>query len=272
MKISSALLSVATGIQQGYRVTYIHHIIQFKHAPFIFKYVNMLNEKRAKSKTTVEKNLYKLLGISTYGKFVETRVKRMKVKFANTWNEREAIIQKHGYDMIVGTTMYSENLIGIKLNTPVRKVVKPFFIGFAILDMSKHIIYDFYYNMLKTTLDSVELLGQNTDSLIVQLSDKGNIVHKICEMYKSFDFSELDNTSYFHGELVNYNEHEVDKSKLPSLFSFLNFNKKLFEPNFKDEHNGHRITEFVGLRPKMLYLADKKHVIHDVAKGVHGMK
>ena len=58
------------GIQQGYRVTHIHHIIQFKQAPFIFEYVNMLSEKRAKSKTTVEKNLYKLLVNSTYGKFV----------------------------------------------------------------------------------------------------------------------------------------------------------------------------------------------------------
>ena len=67
--------------------------------------------------------------------------------------------------MIAGTTMYSENLIGIKLNTPVRKVVKPFFIGFAILDMSKHIIYDFYYNVLKTTFDNVELLGQDTELL-----------------------------------------------------------------------------------------------------------
>ena len=83
----------------------------------------------------------------------------MKVKFANKWNEREAIIQKHGYDMIVRTTMYSENLISIKLNTPVSKVEKLFFIGFAILDMSKHIIYDFYYNVLKTTFDNVELLG-----------------------------------------------------------------------------------------------------------------
>ena len=143
----------------------------------------MLSEKRAKSKTTVEKNLYKLLANSTYGKFVETGLKRMKVKFASTWNEREAIIQKHGYDMIAGTTVYSENLIGIKLNTPVRKVVKPFFIGFAILDMSKHIIYDFYYNVLKNTFDNVELLGQDTDSLIVQLSDKGNIVHKMCDIY-----------------------------------------------------------------------------------------
>ena len=69
--------------------------------------------------------------------------------------------------MILGSTMYSENLIGIKLNTGVRKVEKPFFIGFAILDMSKHIIYDFYYNVLKTTFDNVELLGQDTDSLIV---------------------------------------------------------------------------------------------------------
>ena len=57
----------------------------------------MLSEKRAKSKTTVEKNLYKLLANSTYGKFVETGLKRMKVKFANTWNEREAIIQKIVY-------------------------------------------------------------------------------------------------------------------------------------------------------------------------------
>ena len=153
--------------------------------------------------------------------------------------------------MIVETTMYSENLIGIKLNTPVRKVVKPFFIGFAILDMSKHIIYDFYYNVLKTTFDNVELLGQETDSLIVQLSDMGNIVHKMCEMYKSFDFSELDNTSNFYGQLVNYYVQEVDKSNFPSLSYFLNFNKKLPGPIFKDEHNGHRITEFVGLRPKM---------------------
>ena len=152
----------------------------------------MLSEKRAKSKTTVEKIFYKLLANSTYGKFVETGLKQMKVKFATTWNEREAIIQKHGYDMIAGTTLYSENLIGIKLNTPVRKVEKPFFIGFAILEMSKHIIYDFFYNVLKKTFDNVELLDQDTDSLIVQLSDKGNIVHKMCEMYKSFHLSELD--------------------------------------------------------------------------------
>ena len=61
-------------------------------------------------------------------------------------------------------------------------------------------------------------------------------------------------------------EHEVNKNKFPSLESFLNFNKKLPGPIFKDEHNGHRITEFVGLRPKMYCLVDKKQVLHNAAK------
>ena len=164
----------------------------------------MLSEKRAKSKTTVEKNLHQLLANSIYGKFVETGLKRMKVKLATTWNEREAIIQKYGYDMIAWATMFSENLISIKLNTPVRRVVKPFFFGFTILALSKHTIYDFYYKLLKNTFDNGELLRHDTDSFIVQLSDKGNIVHKMCEIYKSFDFSELDNTSYFYGQLEHH--------------------------------------------------------------------
>ena len=78
----------------------------------------------------------------------------------------------------------------------------------------------------------------------------------------------MDNTNYFNGQLVNYYEQEVDKSKFFSLSSFLNFNKKLSGPIFEDEHNGHRITELVGYRPKMYCLVDEKHVIHNAAKGV----
>ena len=57
----------------------------------------------------------------------------------------------------------------------------------------------------------------NTESLFVRLSDKGNSVHKMCEMYKSFDIFELDNTSYFYGQLVNDYEQEVDMSTFSSL-------------------------------------------------------
>ena len=122
--------------------------------------------------------------------------------------------------------------------------------------------------MLKITFDNVELLGQDAGSFIVQLKVRGNNIHKMCGMYKSFDFSELDNTSYFYWQLVNYYEQIVDKRKFPSLSSFLNINKKLEEPILKDEYNVHRIKEFVGLRPKIYCLVDEKQVIHNVVKGV----
>ena len=67
---------------------------------------------------------------------------------------------------------------------------------------------------------------------------------------------------------MNYYEQEVDKNKFPILSSFFDLNKKLPGPIFKDEHNGHRIMEFVGLRPKLYCLVDEKDVIYNTTKGV----
>ena len=67
--------------------------------------------------------------------------------------------------------------------------------------MSKHIIYDFYYDVLKTTFHNVELLGQDTGSLIAQLNDQGNTIHKMYDMYKSFDYLEWKTRAISMGNL-----------------------------------------------------------------------
>ena len=64
---------------------------------------------------------------------------------------------------------------------------------------------------------------------------------------------------------MNYYDQKVDNNKFPSLSSFLTINKKLPGPILKDEHNGHRITEFVGLIPKLYCLVDEKNVVHTAA-------
>ena len=64
---------------------------------------------------------------------METGLKGIKVKFVSSFEKGQGTISKCGYDSIVSTKPYSENLIGIKRMTTVRKVDKPFFIDFAIL-------------------------------------------------------------------------------------------------------------------------------------------
>lgn len=256
------------GVKLGYRVTKIHNIIKFKQAPFIFEYVNQLSELRAKSKTAVLKNLFKLLANSIYGKFVETGLKRMKVKIAMNKKEQNAIISKYTIDLIDGMELYDDNIWIAKLFNPVKRMMKPFFIGFAILDMSKYIIYDFYYNKLKTTFNNVTLLGQDTDSLIIKITDN-NTINKMLDNYKSFDFSELDTSSFFYKKLVDYyKQHYDENSNFPTLESFVNYNKKVAGPIFKDEHQGNRILEFCGLRPKLYCILDERSIIHNAAKGV----
>ena len=221
------------GSQLGYRVERIHNVIKFKQAPFIFEYVNKLSTMHAQSKTAVLKNLFKLLANSIYGKFVETGLKRMKVKIATNKKEQDAIITKYSTDLIDDMQLYDENIWAAKLFNPVKRLSKPFFIGFAILDMSKYIIYDFYYNKLKKMFNNVTLLGQDTDSLIVKIRDE-NTVGKMLDTYKCFDFSELDTSSYFYQKLVKY------------------YNKKVAGPIFKDEHQGHRITEFLRIKTQVV--------------------
>lgn len=255
------------GLKLGYKVTKIHNIIKFKQAPFIFEYVNQLGEMRAKATTSVLKNLFKLLANSIYGKFVESGLKRMKVKIATNKKEQDAILSKYMIDMIEDNRVYSDNLWISKLFNPVKKMNKPFFIGFAILDMSKYIIYDFYYNKMKKVFNDVTLLGQDTDSLIVKITDP-NTVEKMLDMYKSFDFSELNTESYFYNRLVEYYNTKVNHEEFTTLKSFVNYNKKVAGPIFKDEENGFRITEFVGLRPKLYCIEDERNTIHNAAKGV----
>ena len=114
----------------------------------------------------------------------------------------------------------------------------------------------------------VKLWGQEMKSLFVRLSEKGNSVHKMCEMYKSIDIFELDNKSYFYRQLVNDYKQEVEMSTFPSLWLFLNFNKKLPLPIFKDKHNGYRITKFMWFRFKIYCLINEKDLTHNSEKVV----
>ena len=90
-------------------------------------------------------------------------------------------------------------------------------------------------------------------------------------MYKSFDFSELDNKSYLSRQSANYYEQNVNMNKFSLLLSIFNFDKKLPVSIIKNKHNGNRITEFVRLGLKMYCLMDEKDMIHNSKRVFFGM-
>ena len=65
-----------------------------------------------------------------------------------------------------GATRFTEDLVGINMAKTEIVMGKPIYVGQAILDLSKIIMYEFDYDYAKPKWNNVKLLYQDTDSLI----------------------------------------------------------------------------------------------------------
>ena len=124
---------------------------------------------------------------------------------------------------------------------------KPIYVGQAILDLSKTLMFDFHYNYIKEKYGKkAELLFTDTDSLMYQIQTEDFYKDIKKDVRKRFDTSDYP---------------EKHKSGIET-----GINKKVIGM-FKDEAAGKQISHFVGLRAKLYcYKIDGKE--EKKAKGV----
>ena len=97
----------------GMKLKKIHRILEFNEAPWMEPYIRMNTEFRKKSKSAFEKDFYKLMNNSVFGKTMENLRKRVDIKVVRTCGnpkEKEQIrkiIAKPNYDRNV---IFSEEL------------------------------------------------------------------------------------------------------------------------------------------------------------------
>ena len=131
---------------------------------------------------------------------------------------------------------FSDHLMAIEMKKIRVKMNKPLYLGMSILDISKTLMYKFWYDYFKPKYgDRAKLCYTDTDSFIINIITEDFFQDISNDVEKWFDTS-------------NYDKN--DKRPLP-----IEKNKKV--PGlFKDELGGKIITEFVALRPKAYLLLD----------------
>jgi hypothetical protein len=123
---------------------------------------------------------------------------------------------------------------------------RPTYIGFKILELSKHLMYIFWYDVLKKTYgDRVKLLATDTDSLIIEI---------FC--------------NDIHTDIAKY-KHMIDFSNYNKNHEFYDIKNKKIPGKFKREFPGKILTKFIGLRSKC-YMVEFEDDFSDIkiAKGV----
>ena len=119
---------------------------------------------------------------------------------------------------------------------------KPFHIGQAILDISKTLMYEFWYDYLKAKYqDKIKLCYMDTDSFILKVQTENFYKDIASDVDKWFDTSKYD---------------QNDNRPLP-----MGKNKKIIG-KFKDELNGKVMTEFIALRARTYSFRQEKSIGH----------
>ena len=90
-----------------------------------------------------EKDFFKLMINSVYGKTMKNLRKRTNVRFANSKKDFLKYISRPTY---VNHKLFDKNFAAIHEIKPVLILNKPIYVGFTILDLSKWLMYDFHYN------------------------------------------------------------------------------------------------------------------------------
>ena len=170
--------------------------------------------------------------------------KRRVIDLVTTPEKLRKLIAKPTFKAI--TTFHKELSAIERMKTKVM-LNKPIYIGLCVLELSKWLMYDFYYNVLNQIFSpgSIRLLFTDTDSLCVSIEGYNNVYHKIRDAtirnepaINFFDLSGYPcNHCIFDG---------MDKSEIKRL---QHINKKV-PGKMKDELNGNVLLEFVGLRSK----------------------
>ena len=156
-------------------------MLKFEQSDCMKKYIDFNNERRKNAANSFEKKKSKLMINSVYEKTIENLQKRIRLinneKYFLKYTNRPAHITHKIFD---------KNYAAIH-------EIKPIYVGFTVLELSKWLMYDFHYNFIKKTL-------MLNCCLLIQtvLLMKSEDVHD--EFFKDqhlFDFSNFSKESTF---------------------------------------------------------------------------
>ena len=192
----------------------------------------MNTELRKLAKNDFDKDFFKLMNNAVFGKTMENIRKHRDTKLVATDKRRIKLVSEPNYHTI---NYISKDLSIIEMNKAKVKMNKPIYLGLSLLEISKLLMYEFWYNYMKPKYgNNVKLCYMDTDSFIMNIKTEDFYKDIANDVQKRFDMS-------------NY---EVDRPLSTGK------NEKVIGL-MKDELGGKIITEFVTLRPKTYsYLTD----------------
>jgi hypothetical protein len=220
-------------LEHGMQLRKIHRVIRFHQSAWLAPYIEKNSTLRAAAKNDFEKDFFKLMNNSVYGKTTENVLNRKDIRLEHDRAKARRLINK---PHCLGFRIFTPDIAAIALQKTAAEVNKPTYVGFAVLEYAKLLMYDFHYNhVLKQWPDGkARLILTDTDSLLyeIETEDMYEDIRGNATLHSWFDFS----------------KYPKKEHPLASLYDNAN---QMVIGKMKDEAGGQIMVDVVGLRAKM---------------------
>ena len=229
-------------LRLGLKLVRIHRAVSFKQSFWLQKYIALNTDKRRQATDEFDKDLYKFMNNAVFGKTLENVRKYIDMELVNDSSELVKLTKGKEF---VKAQVITPDLVSVHSKLKKVKLYKPIYVGFAVLDLSKQLLYEFHYDVVKAQYgERATLCYTDTDSLLYHI-ETDDIYEDMTASAEHYDTSNFPR---------NHHAYSTQNERVPG--------------KMKDENAGNPIAEFVGLRAKMYSCkmasgADKK-----TAKGV----
>ncbi|XP_068736571.1 uncharacterized protein [Montipora capricornis] len=118
----------------GLKITKIHRVLKFNQSPWLKEYIDFNTQKRTNAKNAFEKDFFKLMNNSVFGKTMENIRKRVDVRLVTDKNKLSKMAAKPTY---VSSKIFNKNLVAVHKIKETLTLNRPAYVGMCILDLSK---------------------------------------------------------------------------------------------------------------------------------------
>ena len=213
-------------LKHGLILDRIHRAIEFDQYAWIKPYTDFNTQLSTKATNDFEKDFFKLMNNAVFGKTMENIRKHRNIKLVTNRESYLKTVMKHNFKSGI---LFGENLKGCEMGKIKVVMNKPVYLGQAIFDLSKIVMYEFHYDYMGPKYgENLTLCYMDTDLLVYHIKTEDFYADIMDDVPTRFDTS-----GYCSNHL------------LP-----VGLNKKV-TGLMKDELGGAIMTEFVALRPKL---------------------
>ena len=122
---------------------------------------------RTRARNDFKKDFYKLMNNAVFGKTMENVRKHRNIKLVTNEEPYHRTVMKPNFKSGV---RFGKNLMGCEMGKIKVVMKKPVYLGHAIPDLSKIIMYEFHYDYVKPKYgENLKLCYMDTDSLVYEI-------------------------------------------------------------------------------------------------------